>query len=253
MSVSEVITIIVMFHADGYRNLKTYYLNYICRFHKKDFPDLVSYNRFVELQSKVLEPLMMLLINLMGVCSGVSFIDSTKIAVCNSKRASRNKVFKNHAVVGKSSMGWFFVFKLHLVINDKGEILSLKVTKSNCDDRKPVLELSKNLHGKLYGDKGYISDDLNKIFIQNGIQLITPIKKNMKNKLMNTVDKILLRKRSIIETVNDQLKNISQIEHTRHRSINNFMTNMISGLIAYSLKPKKPAIFNGKGLEMASA
>jgi hypothetical protein len=242
MSDSEVMTILIMFHIEGYRNLKSYYLNYISRFHKNDFPDLVSYNRFVELQKMVTEPLMMFLISLMGLCTGISFIDSTKISVCNNKRISRNKVFKNNAKIGKSTMGWFFGFKLHIIINEHGELLAVKITKANCDDRKPVLDLSKKLYGKLIGDKGYISEKLRSQLFQKGISLVTSIKKTMKNKLMLIEDKILLRKRSVIETVNDQLKNISQVEHTRHRSINNFITNMISGLVAYSLQPKKPSI-----------
>ena len=78
--------------------------------------------------------------------------------------------------------------------------------------------------------------------MQQGIHLITKLKSNMKNKLMVMTDKLLLRKRSIIETINDQLKNISQIEHSRHRSPLNFLVNLVSGLIAYTHQPKKPSL-----------
>ena len=104
------------------------------------------------------------------------------------------------------------------------------------------MKLHKNIFGKLYGDKGYISKDLFEKLFVDGVHLITKIRKNMKNALMLIHDKIVLRKRVLIETVNDELKNICQIEHTRHRSFHNFITNLLSGLIAYSFFPKKPSI-----------
>jgi hypothetical protein len=139
-------------------------------------------------------------------------------------------------------MEWFFGFKLHLVINDKGEIMAFKLTQATTDDREPVQSLTKDLIGKLVGERGYISQKLFDTLFEKGLQLITKIKKNMKNKLMPLFDKLLLRKRAVIESVNDQLKNISQIEHSRHRSINNFMVNLLSGIAAYALQPKKPSL-----------
>lgn len=155
---------------------------------------------------------------------------------------SRNKVFSDIAKKGKSTIGWFFGFKLHLIINECGELLAVKFTKGNVDDRSPVLDMVKNIFGKLYGDKGYISKELTENLFDKCVHLITGVKKNMKNKLLTLIDKILLRKRSIIEAVNDQLKNISQIEHSRHRGVYNFIVNILCGLIAYTLQPKKPTI-----------
>ncbi len=180
----------------------------------------------------------------LGKCTGVSFIDSTPIRVCHIKREYQHKTFKGLATKGKSTMGWFYGFKLHIVINDKGEILDFLFTPANVDDREPLK--NKNFHnkilGKLIGDKGYISKTLfDELFI-DGIHLITKLRKNMKNSLMFTYDKILLRKRALIETVNDELKNICQIEHTRHRSLENFLSNLLSGLIAYSFLDKKPSL-----------
>lgn len=145
---------------------------------------------------------------------------------------------------GHSTIGWFFGFKLHLVINEKGEILDFVLTQGNVDDREPLLgsNLLEKIFGKLYGDKGYISQDLfEKLFI-DGIHLITKLRKNIKNNIMLLSDKIMLRKRAIIENVNDGLKNICQTEHTRHRNFENFLTNMILCLIAYCFLPKKPTI-----------
>ncbi len=151
-------------------------------------------------------------------------------------------MFEDLAAWGKNSIGWYFGFKLHLIINDRGEILSCKITPGNVDDRKPIPDLTSKLSGKLFGDKGYISQELSKELLTKGLQLITPLKSNMKNKLMVNFDKIMLRKRSLIETINDQLKNISYLVHSRHRSVSNFMVNVIAALIAYTLQPKKPQL-----------
>lgn len=145
-------------------------------------------------------------------------------------------------------MGWYFGFKLHILINDKGELMAYKITESTTDDRKVVPELSKGLFGKLVGDKGYISQKLFDELFEKGLQLVTKIKKNMNNKLMPIFDKFLLRKRVVVESVIDQLKNISQIQHSRHRSIPNFMLNIIAGLAAYSLQNKKPSMNISQGI-----
>jgi hypothetical protein len=239
---SEVMTICIHYHQSGYRNFKAYYFEYVSKRLSSYFCNLVSYNRFLELMSFELKLLTDYLISKFGENTGISFIDSTPIQVCKPKRMSRNKVFNRIAKTGKSTIGWFFGFKLHLIINEVGEILSINFTKGNVDDRAPVLKMVKNILGKLFGDKGYISKKLTDKLLNNGLHLITGIKKNMKNKLLPIIDKILLRKRSIIETVNDQLKNISDIEHSRHRSPNNFVINMLGGLIAYAVKPKKPQL-----------
>ena len=245
MTNSEVITITVLFHSGSFRNLKHFYLHYVQKHLAKDFPNTVSYNRFTELMQSTILPMSMFLKTCcMGDCTGISFIDSTPVRVCKNKRIKRNKVFKHMAELGKSSMGFFFGFKLHLIINDRGEILNFVITPGNVDDRDPLKnqKFVAKLVGKIFGDKGYISSELTQLLFIDGIQLITNIKKNMKNCLMEMSDKILLRKRSVIETVNDELKNICQIEHSRHRSFGNFISNLVAGLIAYSFFPKKPAI-----------
>jgi hypothetical protein len=245
MSDSEIMTILLMFHFGTFDNFKHYYLHFICVHLKNDFPTRLSYNRFVEIEQRVFIP-MMFFINTIcfGQCTGITFVDSTKISVCHNKRIKRNKVFEGFAHSGKSTMGWFYGFKLHLVCNEKGELLSFCLTPGNVDDRDPnVLKtLTKDLFGKLFGDKGYISSSLFEMLFNNGIHLVTGIKCNMRNRLMGLYDKILLRKRSVIETINDELKNICQIEHTRHRAMKNFVTNLISALAAYCFFDKKPSI-----------
>lgn len=245
LTLSEIITILIFYQLYGAEDFKHFYINTLMNHYKKDFPDLVSYPRFVRLIPRALMPLLLFLKHTrMGKVSGVSFIDSTSLKVCNNKRIFHHKVFDGLAQRGKTTMGWFFGFKLHLIINDQGELLSFYLSRGNISDRNKnlILRLTKGLWGKLFGDKGYISQPLVELLLEKSIHLITGIRNNMKNKLMNMADKILLRKRAIIECVNDELKNNCQIEHTRHRSVVNFLVHLFSALTAYTFLPKKPAL-----------
>lgn len=245
MSKSEVITITILFQLSGFRTFKHFYIYYLQKHMQNDFPRTVSYNRFTELMQQNLMPMTLFLKTCcLGDCTGISFVDSTPVRVCKPKRIRNNKVFKGIATTGKSTMGWFHGFKLHIIINDKGEILNFTITQANVDDRTPLKKKAflDKIYGKLYADKGYVGKNLMQLLFTDGLHLITHIKNNMKNSLMTMSDKILLRKRSVIETVNDELKNICQIEHSRHRSFTNFLSNIVAGLIAYSFLPKKPSI-----------
>jgi hypothetical protein len=256
LSDAEVMTIMILFHLKQFRNLKAFYTPYIMVHCREDFPQTVSYNRFVELQQKtVVKMTLFLQLCCLGKCTGISYIDSTPLQVCHIKREHNYKTFKGIAAKEKSSMGWFFGFKLHIVINDRGEIFDFVVTKANTDDREPLKNrrFHEKLFGKIFADRGYISQDLFERLLVDGIHLITRLKKNMKNSLMSIRDKIHLRKRALIETVNDELKNICQIEHTIHRCFVNFISNMVSALIAYNFLPKKPSlnleIIDNEGLQ----
>lgn len=245
ISDSEVMTILVAFHLSGMRNLKHYYLFYVCKHLNGDFPRLVSYNRFVELQQRVALPLVLFLKTCrMGKCTGISFIDSTTLKACHIKREKQNKVFQGIATKGCGTLGWFFGFKLHIIINDRGEIISFVITQGNVDDREPLSidSFIEKISGKLYADRGYISQKLKEILFVEGIHFVYKMRNNMKGGEIPLTDRIRLRKRAVIESVNDELKNICQIEHTRHRSFTNFITNLIAGLLAYSFLPKKPSI-----------
>lgn len=242
MSKAEVMSIMILFHRSGFRDLKKFYTKVVCRYWHKDFPNLLSYNRFVELQRDSLMLLAAFMQTRLGACSGISFIDSTKLAVCNNLRIKQNKVFRAVAKRGKTTTGWFYGFKIHLVVSDCGEILAWQISLGNVDDRKPVPAIAKRLWGKLFGDKGYLSSKLSDLLGEDNVQLITKLRRNMKNKLMPLFDRLLLRKRAIIETVNDQLKNISQVEHSRHRSVWNFYGNVVAGLIAYTFQERKPSL-----------
>ena len=245
MSQSEVITIMILFHFGSFKNMKHFYEYFVKQHLKSEFPQTVSYNRFVELMQSVILPMTIFLKTCcLGNCTGISFVDSTSVSVCKNKRIPRHKVFDGIAQRGKTTMGHFYGFKLHFIINDKGEILSFVITPGNVDDREPLKDKKfiEKIKGKLYADKGYISQKITEVLFVDGLHLITHIRNNMKNVLMEMKDKILLRKRSVIETINDELKNICSIEHSRHRSFENFITNLVSGLIAYCFFSKKPAI-----------
>jgi hypothetical protein len=242
LSVSEVMTILILFQTSGFRTLKTFYLQYVCLPLTGAFPHRVSYSRFVELEAEVLLPLAIFLTTRLGRCTGLSFIDSTPLKVCHNLRIKSHRVFKDIAQRGVSSTGWFYGFKVHLVINDCGDLLAVKFTPGNVDDRKPVPTLVRRLWGKLFGDRGYISHALFTQLWAQGVQLITKLKKKMQPRLLPLLDKILLRKRTLIETVNDQLKNICQLEHSRHRSLTNGVVNVLAALIAYTYQEKKPSL-----------
>ncbi|HVK54034.1 MAG TPA: transposase [Burkholderiales bacterium] len=223
LCVSEVITILVLFHFSHFRTFKHFY-QFCLRYYRADFPGLPSYQRFVERIGSALTALCAFLLSHTGEPTGVAFIDSTSLEVCDPHRIHSHRVFRDVAQRGKTSTGWFFGFKLHLIVNDRGELLA----------------------GKMFGDKGYISQPLFNHLWRQGLQLITRIKKNMKNKLTPLWDKILLRKRAIIESVHNILKNQCGIEHSRHRSRVNFMAHLIAGLVAYVLLPKHPSLNLGR-------
>jgi hypothetical protein len=243
MTTAEILTITLLYQKSPCKNFKYFYKSYL-QLYKSDFPNLVSYERFVSLKSRILVYLNMLLQWLISFSTqtGISFIDSSSINVCHNKRISRNKVFKGFAEIGKSTKGWFYGFKLHLVINENGDIHGAKLTRGNVDDRVPVPGLVKHLTGLLFGDKGYIKSELFKDLYAKGLKLVTSIKKKMQNLPMIFFEKQMLKKRSIIETVFDYLKNKFEIEHSRHRSMTNFMVHILATLVTYSMKTTKPSI-----------
>lgn len=243
---SEIMTIAILFQQSGYRTFKAFYTEYVQVHLRAEFPQLVSYTRCIELLPRIVVPLAIYLQTQCGSCTGISFIDSTALAVCHNARIHQHRVFRADARRGKTSVGWFYGFKLHLVVNDRGDLLAFCLTPGNVDDRQPVprlTRLARRLFGKLFGDKGYISAALAEhLRLTQGLQLITKVRKNMRPQALPRADQLLLRKRAIIESINDQLKNICQIEHTRHRSPLNFVVHLLAGLVAYCHQPKKPSL-----------
>ena len=240
ISVAEMMTILVLFHQLRYQQFKSFYYHHMLGMVTRKFPKLPSYSRFIELVPRSIMPLCSYLQSMMGDCTGISYIDSTKIAVCHNKRIYHHKFFEGIAARGKSSLGWFYGFKLHAIINHKGELVSIKVTAGNVDDRAPVKDMAAPLFGKLFDDRGYISQALSEWLTKNSnTTLITKLRRNMKEHVLEPMDEALLNHRALIETVFGELKNLCQIEHSRHRSVTRFITNLLSGLIAYRWFPDR--------------
>ena len=241
---SEVMTILVAFQQSNYRTFKHFYLKHVCVYWCTEFPNLVSYTRFVQLKKEVLTLLKLYLTTCLGDCSGVSFVDSTRLRVCDNRRISTHRVFAEEAERSKTSMGWFYGFKLHLIINDPGELLDVTLTAANREDRSRLWGLAPDgqFHGSLYGDSGYISEALREKLRKAGVNLVYKVRKHMEPLAISPYDEGLLKKRILIESVIGVLKTQTQVEHTRHRSVVNFQVNVLSALIAYQLLENKPSL-----------
>jgi hypothetical protein len=239
-------TMLIWFHCSHYRTFKAYSLEHVQTHLRGEVPTLVSYARFVELMPTVTVPLLAYLHQQMGACTGISFVDSTPLQVCHPARIRQHRVFADTAERGQTSVGWFYGFKRHLVVKDRGEVLSFCLTPGNVDDRQPVPQLARQarrLFGKLFGDNGDISQALvEQLIVDRGVHLVTRLRKTRRNRLMERSDKLLLRKRAIIESIDDLLKTICQVEHSRHRSPANFLSHLLGGLIASCQLPKQPSL-----------
>lgn len=242
MWLSEIMTIEILFHLSHYKDFKAFYLQHVCVYLRSEFPNLVSYNRFVELKRMAIIPLFLFMKGVNKTQTGIYFVDSTTLKVCHIKREKSNKTFKGIATKSKSTMGWFFGFKVHIIINNLGEIMNFTITAANVDDRKPVPNLMQRLKGWLFGDKGYLGKPLAETLKQQAISMFTKVKKNMQKQPITPEQTALLKKRGIVETVIGQLKNICQVEHTRHRAPINALVNIVAAIVAYTLKPRKPSI-----------
>ena len=244
LSISEIMTVQILFQMVGYRNFKTFYTSFLQIYWKQYFPRLPSYQRFVELTHRSLYPLTLFAQLKSGKKTGIYYIDGSCLPVCHLKRSKRNKIFREIAQYGRTSVGWFFGLKIHLVINNLGEMIAFKITRGNVHDGAAAKSLLLSLEGLAFGDKGYIGKKLFDELLKNGLKLITRKRKNMKEKLLvNDYEKQLLNQRNLIETVFDCLKHKYHVWHTRHRSIINAMTNLIAALAAYAIEPLKVSAF----------
>ena len=210
------------------------------------FPRLVSYNRFIELvprQAALLHVLTKYLA-LTNKRTGCCFADSKKLPVCANHRIHSHRVFAHIASRGKSSTGWFYGLKLHLVINELGQIMNYLITAANvADNNSDVLRrLLGGLRGRCHGHKGYLFR-LFEEFYQQGLRLITKVRSNMKNQFLEIDDKLRLKKRALIESVNDILMSVQDVDHRRHRSPLNALVHTLAGLVAYHFYDTKPCVY----------
>jgi hypothetical protein len=222
--------------------LNIIYRKQVCRQWQAEFPAVVSYSRLIECLPAVLVPLSAYGRTRLGRTRGIAFLDSLPWPVCHNRRLYSHPVFAGTAQRGKSSRGWFYGFKLHFVMNDEGDLLAVRFTPGNVDDRVPVPGLAEGLWGKLLGDRGYLGQELFERLEQTGVQLITKLKRNRRNKLMPLWDKLLLRKRALIESVGEPRKQVCQIAHTPHRSVYNAFVHALAALVAYTGQEHKPSL-----------
>ena len=239
LSDSEIMTILILFQSSCWRNFKNFYLYFLCTYYKTAFPNLPSYNRFIEIMSRVIFHLILFSQMHAGKRTGIYYIDSTCLPVCHLKRSKRHKTFEEIAQYGRTSVGWFFGLKLHIVINDRGELMAFKITSGKQNDAKAGESIMQTLQGLMFGDKGYIGKELFSRLLEKGLKLITRVRKNMKEQVHSPFEKQLLDKRGIIETVINHFKHHYHIWHTRHRSPLNAMTHLMAGIAAYVIEPLK--------------
>ena len=232
---SEVLTILLCFHLGDFKSFKSYY-KFLDKYHRKEFPNLVSYSRLVELKISCAVPLLVLFQVISASCDGESYIDSTHLPICHIKREFIFKIFKGLARKSKSTMGWFIGFKLHMAVNKYGHPISFELTHANCDDRKVPDGLFSKIFGKLFGDRGYVGKPFFDRMKEKMIHVVTALRSNMKPQIMEIGDSEKLNKRSIIETTFHLLKNHLNMQHTRHRSSVNFAVNIISSVCAFCLR-----------------
>lgn len=241
----EMLTILIAFHSSDYKHFKAFYQSEIGEVHRFWFPDYLSYHRFIELMPRLLFPLFAFLQVLCANTfqSGLYFVDSTALPVCHNRRIASHKTFVGSAERGKTSVDWFYGFKLHLIINHLGQIVAYDFTAGNADDRSVLARMTRGLKGFLVGDKGYLSQQWEAVLGEQGLKLLTKKRKNMKTKSLTEGEKTLLRKRAVIESVIRVLKAETTFCHSRHRSPVNFLVHLFSALCAYQFRTDKPAIF----------
>jgi len=233
-------TILVLYHSSHFKNFKTFYEGVVLALLRSAFPKAPCYARFIALTSHVWAALTAFLLSRMGRRTGIYYVDSTALPVCHNRRINRHKVFADLAARGKTSTGWFFGFKLHLVFNHEREIVALKLTPGNVNDTTPVPDLTQDLIGKLFGDKGYVGKDLAQRLLRRGLALMTRVRRNMKRLPVSFLDKALLNGRNIVETIIGHIKEFSSLRLPKHRSVCNAFTHIIATVVAYQINPLPP-------------
>jgi Transposase DDE domain len=237
---SEIMTILVLYHSSRFSNFKAFYGGVILGLLRSAFPQAPCYARFITLTQHVWVPLTVFLLTRMGRRTGIYYSDSTPLPVCHPRRINRHKVFAGLAERGKTSLGWFFGFKRHRVFNHERQIVALKLTPGNVNDTTPVPQLTRDLIGKLFGDKGYVGKDLAHRLLRRGLVLMTRVRRNMKRLAVSFLDKALLNGRNIVETIIGHIKEFSSLRLPKHRSVCNAFTHLTAAIVAYQINPLPP-------------
>ena len=214
------------------------YCGYVRQYCRREFPGLPSYERFIVIMKRAILPMLIFTQLHTGKSTGVYYVDSSCLPVCHLKRSRRHKTFEEIAEYGRTSVGWFFGLKMHIVVNNQGQLMVFKITQGNKHDVGEVVSLLEGLSGLSFGDKGYIGKKIFEELLSKGMKLITRKRKNMKQNVpLSAYEKQLLNQRGIVETVIGHLKHHYQIWHSRHRSVFNAMTHLTAALTAYVIEP----------------
>jgi hypothetical protein len=237
---AEIITLLLVLHSSGFKYLKNFYNSPMGEVLRRYFPGMPCYERFIALQQRAFPPLMAFLFSKLGKKTGIYYIDSTALPVCHNRRIGQHKTFTELAARGKTSMGWFFGFKLHLVFNDLNEIVALRLTPGHVSDTAPVPALTKDLLGKLFGDKGYLGKKLAGELLHRGLTLYTRVRKHMKSLPISMIDKMLLNGRHMAETIIGSIKGFSSLNLPKYRLPSNAFLHIMAAVVAYQLDPIKP-------------
>ena len=249
LNLSEVMTVLIYYHLSDYRHFKAFYTKGIQGVFKSDFPTAPSYNRFVEMIPRALIPLCAFTAYrcTQAKKTGVLFIDSTALPVCFITRAHCHKVFKGFAAKGKTSTGWFFGLKLHIIVNNTGELVNFLITPGNVADNNTDLlfKMTKNIFGTFYGDAGYLMNSDKRLLLELGrlrVFIVKPRKKaKNKEEPMLYKDALWLKKRPLIESVFDIQKEHLDLSVYRQRSPVNGLVTVYATLAAYTFYPDKPS------------
>jgi hypothetical protein len=251
LSAAEICTILVAYHHSGYKCFEYYYRRVVLSTHQDYFPDAPTYERFLDYLPRVTHLLYLWLFytTCRAQRTGLYFIDSKKLEVCHIKREYSHRVFQGLAAKGKTSTGYFFGLnrvggRLHMVINNLGEIICFLITPGNVADNnhKALQYLLKGLQGVCVGDKGYLTT-LFEWFYEQELEIVKRPRKNMRTLPIANYKHQLINLRPVIESAFDIMGTICDIDHTRHRSPVNAVTHLLAGLVAYQHLPQKPCVF----------
>lgn len=244
LSTAEMMSIVIFYHHSGIRCFSGYYKHVLAVHFSADFPDLCSYNRFVQKMPRLAFILYaFLFLACLSPATEANYIDATKLVVCHNKRIFNHQVFQGFASRGKSSTGWFYGFKIHAIVNQEGDLVHCQFTTGKvADNDQDLLRTMANyFQGKVYGDKGYIAAIKGELK-DKGLDIISKVRKNMKKQKISQKEAYYLRHRGRIESCFERMKAFCNMEHSRHRSTKNLIVNLLAGLIAYTFLDKKPSI-----------
>lgn len=245
LELSEIIYLATWFHLSNYRTFK-HFIAFVGFYHRKDFKTLPCYQRINALVAQHAYAIIAFFEALLvkPKLDHIHLVDSTPLAVCKNTRINRHRTFRATAGRGKSSTGWFYGFKLHLIVNRACEIVSALVTPGNVADVTALFPLFQRhpVQGKLFGDRGYISEAYKQLLGSRQCEMITRARANMTQPVFSPEDEHYMCQRNLIETVNSQLKDDLGIEHSRHRSWRGYIAHVYASLIAYQCVTTKAKI-----------